>query len=236
MINGFHAAKSGMMSFQSSLDVVANNIANADTEGYQARSIHFADLVYTRSQGLDVVAGNGARAVSTSFLSESGALRTGDALDASIVGEGYYAVLNPREGAEDARLYARNSAFSLASEGDQVYLKTASGEYVLDGNGQRIQVQGGDLDAAFAQVALYAFPNPDGLTALGDGLFAAGDASGQPVADAASQIVPGISESAGVNLASEMSNMMIAQRGFQLSARMLQTADEIEQTVNGLRG
>lgn len=236
MINGFHAAKSGMRSFQSSLDVVANNIANANTDGFQARSIHFADLVYTRSQGSDVVVGNGARPVSTSFLSESGALRVGDLLDAFVAGEGYYAVQNPREGAEDARLYTRNSTFSLAGEGDAVYLSTPDGGYVLDANGQRIQVQGDDLDAAFAQVALYAFPNPNGLTARGDGLFAADEASGEPVIDDASQILTGMSESAGVNLAAEMSTMMIAQRGFQLSARMIQTIDEIEQTVNGLRG
>lgn len=236
MINGFHAAKSGMMGFQSSLDVVANNIANANTDGYQARSIHFADLVYTRSQGLDVMVGNGTRPVSTSLLDETSMRYTGDALDASVVGEGYYAVLNPHEEAEDARLYTRNSSFSLAIEGDATYLATADGAYVLDANDQRIMVQQGDLDAAFAQVALYDFPNRDGLTARGDGLFAAGEVSGEPVADEASQILTGTTENAGVDLTMEMSNMMIAQRGFQLSARMLQTIDEIEQTVNGLRG
>lgn len=236
MINGFHAAKSGMMSFQTGLDVVANNIANVDTDGFQARSVHFADLVYTRAQGLDVAVGNGSRPLSTSRDGAPSALREGGALSAAAPGDRYYALQNPRAGAEDARLYARGSAFGLAGEGADAYLVAQGGHYVLDGNGQRIAVRDGDLDAAFAQVALYAFPNVSALDALGGGLFAAGEASGAPVAAEDQHLLVGMAEGSNVDLAAEMSQMMVAQRGFQLSARMLQTIDEVEQTVNGLRG
>lgn len=235
MINGFHAAKSGMRSFQTSLDVTANNIANVNTEGYQTRNVNFADLVYTKAQGTDLAVGNGSKALSISLTGQSGSYGAGDSLSAVISGEGYYAVQNTQEGAENARLYTRNSAFELAADGDQIYLAIQSGEYVLDANGARIQVTDGDLPAAFAQVALFTFPNDAGLDALGGGLFAANENSGEPVAEEGAEVVQGISEGSDVNLAMEMAHLITSQRGFQASARMLQTIDEVEQTVNALR-
>lgn len=235
MINGFHAAKSGMRSFQTSLDVTANNIANVNTEGYQTRSVNFADLVYTKAQGTDLSVGNGSKPLSISLMDQPGSYGAGDSLSAAISGDGYFAVQNTLEGAENAQLYSRNSAFELASEGGQLYLALQSGEYVLDANGARIQVTDGDLTAAFAQIALFTFPNDAGLDALGGGLFAANDNSGAPVAEEGAEVVEGISEGSDVNLAMEMAHLITAERGFQASARMLQTIDEIEQTVNGLR-
>ena len=236
MINGFYAAKSGLRSYQFSLDVTANNIANADTSGYQAKTASFADLIYTGTQGLDVMAGNGARVVSTSAVVEQGAYQPSDAMSAMVEGRGYFAVQNPAENAEVPAYYMRSGAFSLASEGEAIYLTAPGGGYVLDQGGQRIQVQNGDMTAALAQVALYAFPNPGALTALGGGLFQPNESSGQPAQDAASRLVQGGLEGSNVDMATEIAHLMTAQRGFQLNARMLQTIDEIEQTANSLRG
>lgn len=236
MINGFYAAKSGLRSFQFGLDVTANNIANVDTEGYQAKTANFADLVYTRAQGFDVAAGNGSRALSTSAIVEQGAYQAGGTLNAVIEGEGYYAVQNPLENADIPALYMRSGSFSLTQENGASYLTAPGGGYVLDQGGQRIQIQNGDIAAAFQQVALYAFPNPGALTGMGGGRFAPNAVSGEPAQDTVSRLAQGATEGSNVDLATELAHMMVAQRGFQASARVLQTIDELEQTANTLRG
>ncbi len=235
MINGFYAAKSGLRSFQFGLDVTANNIANVDTDGFQSKTVNFADLVYTRTQGLSVVAGNGSRALSTSAIVEQGAYLPGDELSAMIDGEGYYAIQNPTGDAENAALYMRSGNFSLSEEGGTLYLTAPGGGYVLDQGGQRIEVANGDATAALGQVALYAFNNPGALTALGGGRFTPSEASGEPVEDTVSRLVQGGTEGSNVDLAAEMAHLMIAQRGFTANAKILQTIDELEQTANSLR-
>ncbi len=235
MINGFLAAKSGLRSYQFSLDVTANNIANVETAGFQAKTASFADLVYTRTQNLDVTAGNGSRVYATSAVTEQGSFQPGDALSAMVEGRAYFAVQNPTENAEVPALYMRSGAFRLTSENGAIYLTAPGGGYVLDQGGQRIQVQNGDIATAFGQVALYAFPNPGGLTALGDGRYAPNEVSGAAAEDATSRLVQGGLEGSNVDMSTEIAHMMVAQRGFQVNARMLQTIDELEQTVNSLR-
>jgi flagellar basal-body rod protein FlgG len=236
MINGFYAAKSGLRSYQFSLDVTANNIANVDTAGYQAKTANFADLIYTRTQGLDVVAGNGSRVSSTSAVVEQGIYQSGDSLSAIIEGRGYFAVQNPTANATVPTFYMRSGSFKLADDNGTIYLTAPGGGYVLDQGGQRIPVTNGDVTTALTQVALYSFPNPGGLTALGGGLFAPSTASGAAAQDATSRLVQGGLEGSNVDMATEMAHLMTAQRGFQLNAKMLQTIDEIEQTANSLRG
>lgn len=236
MINGFYAAKSGLRSFQFSLDVTANNIANVDTEGYQARTTNFADLIYTATQGTDVAAGNGSRVLSTSRVVEQGTVEEGGALSAMVMGDGYYAVMNPIEAGEQNVSYMRAGSFSLTEENGAMYLTAPGGFYVLDQGGQRIEVAEGNVAAAFQQVQLYAFQNPGALTALGGGRFVPSEASGEPVEDENSTLQQGLLERSNVDLAGEVSRMMVAQRGFQANARVLQTIDEIEQTANTLRG
>lgn len=235
MINGFYAAKSGLRSFQFGLDITANNIANVDNDGYQAKTANFADLIYTRTQGLDVVAGNGSRAISTSAIVEQGAYLRGEFLSVMIEGKGYFAVQNPAEDAEVPVMYMRSATLKQSVENGATYLTAPGGEYVLDQGGQRIQVENGDLTTALTKVVLSSFPNPGALTALGDNRFAPNAASGEPTQDTTSRLVQGATEGSNVDLATELSHMMIAQRGFQANAKILQTIDELEQTANTLR-
>ncbi|MFT3766308.1 MAG: flagellar basal body protein [Minicystis sp.] len=84
------------MSYQFSLDVTANNIANVETAGFQAKTASFADLVYTSTQGLDVTAGNGSRVYATSAVTEQGSFQPGDAMSAMVEGRAYFAVRTRR--------------------------------------------------------------------------------------------------------------------------------------------
>ncbi len=231
MINGFYAAKSGVKVFQTSLDITANNIANANTEGYKAQTASFTDLMYTSAQGADFLVGNGARLAATDLQTEQGGLSPDGESSVAIEGEGFFAI----ENAQGDTVYTRAGGFALSAEGNGIYLVTPDGGYVLDANGRRITVAGGDIRAAIHQAGLYTFPNPGALEALGDSRYAQTNASGQAVQDNASQIRESTFELSNVDLVSEMTRMMLAQRGVQFNLRMLQTADELEQVVNNLR-
>lgn len=235
MINGFYAAKAGAKAFQTSLDITANNIANANTQGYKAQSASFTDLVYTNSQGMDILTGNGARIVATSLLTQQAGVQLNDGgYDVAVNGEGFIAV----QDAQGQQVYTRAGNFNLSAEGNQLFLTLAGGEYALNQNGQRIQVQSGDpqdVRQAIAQVALYAFPNPSALEPLGGGMYGETLASGQAAIDAGSSLIESASEVSNVDLTSEITRMMIAQRGLQMNLKMIQTADELEQDVNSLR-
>ncbi len=231
MINGFYAAKAGAKSYQASLDVTANNIANVNTQGYKAQQISFTDLIYTDAQGADFLVGNGARVAGTTVNAEQGGLGQDGQLSVAIQGEGFFAL----DIGQNEPVYTRAGGFSLSVEGNAVYLTASDGSYVLDQNRQHIQVTDGDVGAAIGRAALYAFPNPQELQALGDNRFAATNASGAAAADTQSQLVGSAYELSNVDLTSEITHMMLAQRGLQFSLRMIQTADELEQIVNNLR-
>ena len=231
MINGFYAAKAGAKSYQANLDVTANNIANANTQGYKAQQISFTDLIYTNAQGADFLVGNGSRVAGTTVNAEQGGIGQDGLRSVSIKGEGFFALDN----GQNNPVYTRTGDFSLSMEGNAIYLTTNDGSYVLDKNKQHIQVTNGDISAAIEKAALYTFPNPQELQALGDNHYAATTASGAAVADTKSQIVASAYELSNVDLVSEFTHMMLAQRGMQFSLRMIQTADELEQTVNNLR-
>jgi len=231
MINGFYSAKAGAKSYQASLDVTANNIANANTQGYKAQQISFTDLIYTNAQGAEYLVGNGARVASTTLNTEQGGLGQDGLRSVAIKGEGFFALDN----GQNDPVYTRTGVFALSVENNAMYLTTSDGSYVLDESGQHIQVTDGDIGAAIDRAALYTFPNPQELQALGDNHYAATNASGAAAADTESQIVSSAYEMSNVDLVSEMTHMMLAQRGMQFSMRMIQTADELEQTVNNLR-
>lgn len=231
MINGFYAAKSGVKAFQTSLDIAANNIANVNTQGYKAQSASFTDLMYTSAQGADFLVGNGSRLAATTLAAEQGGLSQDGERSVAIQGDGLFAI----ENAQGDTVYSRSGGFALSAQGDELYLVSPDGGYVLNQNGQHIKVDGGDMRAAAQQAALYTFPNPGELMAMGNSQYAATDSSGAAVIDNASQLKESAYELSNVDLLSEMTHMMLAQRGIQLNLRMLQTADEMEQAANALR-
>jgi len=231
VINGFYSAKSGVKVFQTSLDIAANNIANVNTQGYKAQTASFTDLMYTSAQGADFLVGNGSRLAATTLAAEQGGLGQDGERSVAIQGEGFFAI----ENAQGDTVYTRSGGFALSAQGDELYLVLPDGGYVLDQNGQHIKVDAGDMRAAAQKAALYTFPNPDALMAMGSSQYAATDASGAAVIDNASQLKESAYELSNVDLLSEMTHMMLAQRGIQFNMRMLQTADELEQEVNALR-
>ncbi len=182
-----------------------------------------------------------------SFL-ESGMLPAGldntmYPLDFAIVGEGFFQVDNQGE-----IEFTRNGAFNISLEDNS--LVTNDGAYVLDRAGNRIVLQrqensqAYDYEAVREQLGVYQFDNQWGLEARNNSRYVESANSGAPqlvenVGEIANgqgtEVLNGFLEMSGVDLGNEMIGMIMAQRAFQISSRVLQTADQIADELNQLR-
>ena len=163
----FYSASVGATAQQSKLDVLANNFANISTEGYKTKNATFSDLLYTTTQGAQggsVQRGSGTRLDNTNSVFDAGAyIETGSKLDFYIDGRGFFALKNP---ATEETVYTRNGNFSMAQMGDDFYLTSCDGYFVLDGNGNNIKLN--DLPDDQIKPAVYDFVVLDGITSVGD--------------------------------------------------------------------
>jgi len=243
----------GLSASQYYINNIGSNIANVNTTGYKPVVTTFSDLLYTKMyvKSADVLSGQGAKASYGGIdPTQSSLVPTGNNMDLAISGSGWFAI----ETGAGVR-YTRDGAFSVSVEGTTAYLVNETGNYVLNKDGKRIsqpinaqnagtatgttkdaQKYGVDTAALTAQVGVFDFANPEALLPLSSNLYAANAQSGQAApAGADTQIISGYLEQSGAQMVDGMVDLITAQRAYQLSAKVVQTADEDEQTVNNLR-
>jgi len=261
MFHALYTAASGMTAQQINLDNIANNLANASTSGFQARRVQFSDLLYqnevmpgaaatqqtTVSSGLQV--GLGTRPGNTEIIQTQGDLSsTGNPLDFAIEGTGFFQVMMPNNQIG----YTRSGSFQPNAQGQLV---TANGNTLqptitIPPNATSITVgSDGTVSATLpgqtnaSQVGalqLATFANPGGLNSVGNNIYLATTASGDPVvgipggADGLGQIQQGMLEQANVNIVDEFVNMILAQRSYESNSRVVKAADEMLQGLNQL--
>lgn len=238
----FYSGASGLRAFQNDMNVIGNNIANSNTVGYKPTTISFGDLLYSEmyvNTPAEPLTGHGVRAMNTGIDAEQSNLISGKSiLDLAIVGKGWFSVEN-----NGNTMYTRDGTFSISLSGAEAALVNQSGAYVLDAAGNRITVQIPegttelDYEEMTKRVGVYGFNYPEALTPASSNCYIANEFSGEAVALAEEQyeLRQGYLEQSGVSIADEMTNLISAQRGYQMSARVVQTSDELEQTVNALR-
>jgi len=253
MIQGFYTAGSGLMAQQTHLDTIAHNLANLNTTGYKGLSPRFGELLYTTvekpgggDQNVNLQNGTGVQvnAIARSF--QQGSLEeTNRSLDLAIEGDGFFTVLDRYSNEVQ---YTRDGSFQLSVEEDGAYLVTSQGDYVLDMDGNPIVLEEGadfQVDASGAifmddedtglSLGLVRFENPHGLEALGENRYRWTEESGEILPMDTGLVKQGFLERSNVDLIREMTRMIQAQRNYQLSARALRTADEMESMANNLR-
>lgn len=235
MASGLWVGVSGALARVRELDVVANNLANADTDGFKAERIAFTTALETAVRDLGAGAARGASgrvfpavAPGTLDLAPGPVARTGGALDAAIDGEGFFEVETPQ-----GPRYSRAGAFALGADGALV---TASGHPVLGDAGPisvpegpaAIRAGGAVVDGSGAVVGrlrVVAFDDPRALVAEGGGLLrAAPEAAPRAVADP--RLVPGALERSNVRPAEQLASLVFLQRAFEISLRAMQSDDE----------
>ncbi len=245
----FYNGASGMHAFQSKMNVIGHNMANVQTYGYKPGRAAFDELIRTRintnvESEVDPLVGHGVKQEFVDqIMNQAGLDMTMRELDFALTGSGFFQV--EYGGVIE---YTRNGAFALSMEGDVPTLVTNDGAYVLDEQGQRITIeqdpQGNYItDDLVEKLAVYRFPNQWGLVPTNNSRYVVSENSGEaelvdmaalPESDTL-QIYQGAVEFSGVDMGNEMVEIIMAQRGFQMNSRVLQTADEIANELNNLR-
>lgn len=235
MTTGFYTSTSGMIWQQKGLDVTANNVSNISTNGYKSDKGSFADLLYTNvkdEQGnSNLKVGHGTKLSKTDTVYEKGSIdQTGRAQDYALPdGRNFFAVM-----ASDGTVqYTRDGKFELSRGTDgRFYLVNTMGERVLDQNRQPIVVTNQN---EAQNVGVFTFRNLDGLVKAGNNGYLPTDRSGQATAAQNAVVKQGYLEGSTTDLGTELSNMIIQQRAYDMNAKMVVMSDEVMQTVNNLR-
>jgi flagellar basal-body rod protein FlgG len=259
MIRALWTAGTGMTVQQVNLDVIANNIANVNTNGYKRARADFQDLMYStlRLQGAKTEAGNqvptgiqiGLGSSLTSVQKNFGQgeyQRTENELDLAIEGNGFLQITLP----SGDKAYTRSGALKTDSEGRIV---TTDG-YLLEPNitiPQKTTTTSVETDGTVTalvdnkpqqvgKIELAVFSNPAGLKAMGKNLFLETDASGSPSTGTPGEngtgtVLQGYLEMSNVNIMQEMINLIIGQRAYEVNSKTVQAADDMLQMANNMR-
>ena len=255
-------AATGMLAQQMNVEVISNNIANVNTTGFKRQRAEFQDLLYqdllragTNSSDTGTVVpagiqiGLGVKPAAVYRITEQGNITiTNNDLDMAVNGRGYFAVEMPSGDTG----YTRSGAFGRSADGDLV---TANGYIVQPGitiptnalgisvnaQGQvSATIQGQTTPQVVGQLQLANFANEAGLRAVGDSLFLETTASGlatlgNPGTAGFGTIQQGALETSNVNVVSEITNLITAQRAYEMNSRVIQASDEMLSSVVQLR-
>ncbi|MCK6418458.1 MAG: flagellar basal-body rod protein FlgG [Alphaproteobacteria bacterium] len=252
----------GMLAQQMNVDVISNNIANMTTTAFKKQRAAFLDLLYqsidrpgstssdagtTVPTGLQL--GLGVRAGAVYRMHGQGAIKvTENPLDLAVMGEGFFQVDLP----SGETAYTRDGTFQLNENGEIVTVQgyviqpgiTVPSDAIsidINSSGEVLVKQPGNTASTnLGQLQIASFVNPAGLQALGDNLYLETDASGAPTVgnpgeDQFGPIRQGALEQSNVNVVEEITDLIAAQRAYEMNSNIISTSDEMMQTVSQLR-
>ncbi|MGB0959137.1 MAG: flagellar basal-body rod protein FlgG [Halocynthiibacter sp.] len=255
-------AATGMSAQQMRVETISNNLANMNTTGYNTRRADFADLHYQevkRAGSINAADGTvlptgvqlglGVRAASVSVITAQGPLsQTGNDLDVAIDGEGYIEVTLP----SGQSGYTRDGALKRTADG---LIVTADGftvtpDITIPTDSDNISISpDGEVYAYFndrvapellGQITLANFTNPKGLNPIGSNLFTESNASGPalinvPGTEGTGTIRQGYLEESSVDAVREITELIEAQRGYELNAKVITAADQMLGATSQIR-
>ena len=252
-----------MDAMQFRLDVIANNLANAQTTAFKRSRVNFEDLYYQyfkipgmidqfgrpTSQGTD--GGTGVRVQSTELdMIQGSLLSTGDQLDLAIAGDGFFQVNDGNR-----FLYTRAGNFSVNANGQIVVASADIGrplepaitipqdtlQITISADGIVSVLQAGQTQLnQIGQIQLARFINPQGLMQMGQNLYSQTVGSGNPLIgipgqDGLGTLRQNFLEASNVEPVRELVDLITTQRTFELNSQAIQVADQSWQLVNNLR-
>lgn len=237
MNQSFYAASVAMSQQQQRLGITGNNLANVNTIGYKASKPQFADLLYRNLVGPENVQlprGSGSRIIQTTTDFSQGALMMRESgQNYAIEGRGFFALRNPQT---NEISYTRAGAFHWGStvRGNQTvfHLCDDDGYYVLDQNYQPITMTGKSDDSY--PLGIFDFANTDDMRHIGSNRLQPVPKNGAPM-QGAGKLIKGAVEGSNTDIATEFGKVIEAQRSFTYALKMLQTQDDVTNTINGLR-
>lgn len=254
------AAATGMMAQQTRTEVIANNLANVNTTGFKRSRAHFVDLLYQTVQGATAVGGSdaattpaiqvgrGTRLAGVQRLHTQGPVeQTQRPTDLAIEGEGFFQV----QMANGEIAYTRDGSLEISDQGTLV---TQEGLTVLPGI--KIPAEASDISIArngivsvtvgtatqpqeIGRIELARFANPSGLLSLGENLYQATPASGDPVTgfpedDGLGHLLQGNLESSNVEIVQEMVDMIAAMRAYEINSKTIKNCEQMSDISSSL--
>jgi flagellar basal-body rod protein FlgG len=262
-MRALHTAATGMIAQELNVQVISNNIANMRTTGYKRQRAEFQDLLYehvrrvgsqTSAQGnilpAGIEIGSGVKTVSTPRVMTQGAiLPTGKDFDVAIRGDGFLRINLP----DGRTAYTRDGSFTLDAQGrivnSQGYVVQPgitvpqnATSVTINAQGQVSAVlPGNNVPQQLGQIEMSIFVNKTGLQAIGDNLFLETPASGppqngQPNTEGFGNLLQGHLEQANVEAVTEISDLIAAQRAYEMNAKVINAADQmLTSTSNMMR-
>lgn len=236
---GLYSASTALNAFQTTFETTANNLANTNTTGFKRSLVDFQDLFPSGENPLQM--GHGVRVadISTRDFAQGAERATGQELDLAISGNGFFAV----QAADGTLRYTRDGHFERDGLGRLV---TGTGEIVqppltfppdtvsisINQDGLVSAVTGSGQPVSVGQLTLTTFPNPVGLSAEGNNLFRQTSASGEPMSGLPGRMGVGVVrqralEQSNVDLATEMTSLVSAQRAYDANARVIKSTDQL---------
>ncbi len=255
-------AATGMLAQQRNVEVVSNNLANMNTTAFMRRRTEFHDLIYqdlrrvgaTSSDAGTIVPtgvqlGLGVKLAAVYRIHEQGNLTaTDNTFDMAIQGKGYFQVTLPT----GETSYTRDGTFQLDANGQLVThdgytvqpgitIPTNAIDVTVNGSGQvQAKIQGQTALSTVGQLNISTFPNEAGLESIGDNLYLETPASGNatsstPGSTGYGSVLQGFLETSNVNAVEEISNLISAQRAYEMNSKVIKTSDEMLGTLAQLR-
>ena len=261
-MHSLNIGATGMLAQQLNVEVISHNIANMNTTAYTRRRVEFQDLLYQNLRRVGstssdtgtivpagVQVGLGVKTAAVYRITEQGNLTlTENSLDVAINGEGYFQVTLP----SGETAYTRSGAFQLSEDGEIVTVDgftiqpgitvpSDAVDVTINSSGQvEVKLDGTVTPTVAGQLELAVFANEAGLLAIGDNLFletpASGTATtGNPAATGFGSLQQGFLETSNVNVVEEITNLITAQRAYEMNSKVIETSDQMMATISNIR-
>jgi flagellar basal-body rod protein FlgG len=258
MIDALYIGATGLAAQQTAVDTISNNLANVNTSGFKKSRVSFEDMVYRSvapknllesAEQSDKKWGTGVAVTGVGKVFTLGDLKkTDNALDLAINGQGFLEVLMPDGNVAFTRagtLEINRDGLLSAAGGNplqqMIRVPPDATQLTIDPKGVVRAIVPNQRDPIeLGQLELAMFSNPGGLNPVGDNLYLATDRSGtasfaKAGEDGSGVLQQGYLESSNVKLVEEMISLMLAQRAYEVNAKVVQAADDLLAMSNNLR-
>jgi len=256
MSDALYISATGLRAQEEQIDVIANNLSNVNTPGFKKSRVSFEDLMYKNigSSELGIPDATGKLGLGANVASVVKDFGVGDmkktdrALDLGIRGDGFFEVSMP----DGSLAYTRTGSFRINNEGvlvnnsgyplsPMIQVPPDAEDLLIKADGTvAAKMPGEDSPVELGQLELAGFVNASGLNAIGDNLYKPTNESGDalystPGENGSGLVAQGFLEASNVKLVEELTNLMLAQRAYEINSKVIQAADELMSITNNLR-
>lgn len=257
MVRALYTAWTGLRNEEKRMDVVTNNMANADTTGYKKIDVtaqsfdrQLAVKINDATEGPDLIRGIGGVTLGVKIgetyfdMSQGNFRQTEDLYNFALSGNGFFTIsTTDKSGTEHIR-YTRDGDFTVTRDG---YLVTKDGDFVLGDGGKRIQIPDANLveisvnqmgeiysgNTYVSKLQIVDFENYDYLSSYGENMYEA--VNGATIVGSNATVNQGYLEMSNVNMVTEMVDMIAVTRAYETNQKMMQTVDQtLDKAVNNI--